>query len=110
MKITLTDEQVSSLIEAEITKRVNEHSSKINKELTKIQSQLTDALNLVNGILSNQEVNTKKEKLTAEVFVGLWNTGKNTSQIAKETGYNASYVSTLKRKLIEQGKITEQKK
>ncbi len=110
MKITLTDEQVNSLIEVEISKRVNEYSSKFNKELLKVQSQLSDVLTLVNELLSNQVVNTKKEKLTSEVFTDLWNAGKNTSQIAKETGYNASYVSTMKRKLIEQGIIKEQMK
>ena len=110
MKITLTEDQVNSLVEAEISKRVNEYSSKFNKELVKVQSQLSDALTLVNELLSNQVVNTKKDKLTAEVFTGLWNAGKNTSQIAKETGYNPSYVSTMKRKLIEQGIIKEQTK
>ncbi|MCX6220501.1 MAG: hypothetical protein NTZ69_05895 [Bacteroidia bacterium] len=108
MKITLTDEQVNSLIEVEISKRVKEYSSKFNKELLKVQSQLSDALTLVNELLSNQVVNTKKDKLTPEVFTELWNAGKNTSQIAKETGYNASYVSTMKRKLIEKGIIKEQ--
>ena len=111
MKITLTDEQVNSLIEVEISKRVSEYSSRFNKDLIKVQSQLSDALTLVNELLkSNQVVITKKDKLTAEVFTGLWNAGKNTSQIAKETGYNPSYVSTMKRKLIEQGLIKEQTK
>ena len=35
MKITLTDEQVNTLIEAEITKRVNEYSNRSEKDLRK---------------------------------------------------------------------------
>lgn len=111
MKITLTDEQVKSLVEDEISKRVNEHSSKFNKNLLKVQSQLSDALTLVNELLkSNQVVNTTKDKLSPETFAGLWNAGKSTSQIAKETGYNPSYISNMKRKFIQQGIIKEQTK
>ena len=110
MKITLTEEQVNSLIEVEINKRVNEYTSKFNKELLKAQTQLTDALSIVNDLLNNQVVNTKKEKLTTEIFIQLWESGKSTGTIAKETGYNSGYISQMKRKLIEQGKIVEQKK
>lgn len=109
MKITLTDEQVNTLIEAEITKRENEYSNRFNKELLKVQSQLTDALSLVNALLENH-IKTKKEKLTPELFIKLWNEGKKNSEIANETGYNAGYISLMKKKLIVQGKIKEQKK
>lgn len=107
MKITLTDEQVNTLIEAEITKRVNEYSNRFNKDLTKVQSQLKDALSLVNSLLENQVVKIKKEKLTPELFIKLWNEGKKNNEIAKETGNSAGTISTMKRKLIEQGKINE---
>lgn len=110
MKITLTDEQVNSLIEVEINKRVNEYTSRFNKELLKAQSQLTDALSIVNDLLSNQVVKTKKEKLTPEIFIQLWESGKSTGEIAKELNYNSGYISQMKKKLVEQGKIVEQKK
>lgn len=109
MKIILTDEQVNSLIQVEINKRVNEFTAKHNKELLKVQAQLSDALNIVNDLLNNQ-IAQKKEKLTTERFLELWSSGKSISEIAKLTLYNASYVSLIKRNLIKQGKIVEEKK
>jgi len=110
MKITLTDEQVNSLVEVEIKKRTGDNSDRYEKELLKVQTQLTNALSIVNNLLSNQVVKTKKEKLTDEQFVSLWNEGLSNNDIAIKTGYNAGYISLFKRKLIESGKIEERKK
>jgi hypothetical protein len=110
MKITLTDEQVNSLIEVEINKRVSEFTNKFTKELLKVQSQLTDALSIVNALVNNEVVNNKKEKLTPEVFIKLWESGKNTGEIAKELNFNSGYISQYKKKLVEQGKIVEREK
>ena len=84
MKLTLTDEQVNSLIQVEIDKRVNEFTVKQNKELLKVQAQLSDALNIVNDLLNNQG-SQKKEKLTTERFLELWSSGKSVNEIAQLT-------------------------
>jgi len=111
MKITLTDEQVNSLVEAEITKRVTEYSTKFNKELIKVQTQLSGALEILNSLLNNIEVEKpKKAKLTDDLYIKLWNEGKTNSQIAKDSGYNAGYISLMKKRLVEKGKIEERKK
>lgn len=108
MKITLTDEQVNSLIEVEITKRVNEYTSKYNKELLKVQAQLKETLSIVNNLLNNQVV-SKKEKLTTEKLIEMLNSGKSNTEISQETGYNSSYISLMKRNLIKDGKFVEKK-
>lgn len=105
MKIILTDEQINSLVEVEINKRVNEYSSKYNKELLKVQSQLTDALAIVNDLLINQVIKTKKEKLTDEQFIILWNEGKSIKEIASYSLYNAGYISLMRKRLLNSGKI-----
>lgn len=111
MKIELTEEQVNSLVETEITKRVNDYTSKFNKELVKVQSQLTIALSIVNELLLNVESEKPvKVKLTDELFAKLWNEGKTNSQISKESGYNAGYISLMKKRLIEKGIIKERVK
>lgn len=110
MKIELPDEFINSLVEVGISKRVSEYQSKFNKELLKVQTQLTEALSIVNDLLNNQIISTKKDKLTTEFFIKLWNEGKKSSEIAKETGYNSGYISQMKRKLISQGKIVERRK
>jgi len=111
MKITLTDDQVNSLFESEINKRVSEQVGFYNKELSKLKAQLNDALEVVNGLLTNEAAFNqkvqKKTKLTDELFIKRWNEGMRLSDIAKETGYASSYLSVRKKKLVLEGKIAE---
>ncbi|NLA48063.1 MAG: hypothetical protein GX876_01230 [Bacteroidales bacterium] len=97
MKITLTNEQVSGLVEVEFNKRIEEYQVAYRKELEKLQGQLNEALATVNALMGNEIAIQKKKKLTNEEFIEKFNQGMTNSQIAKETGYNPSYVS-LKRK------------
>lgn len=108
MKITLTDEQVNSLVEVEVNKRVNDYVNKFEKGLIKVQEQLTNTLTLLNSLLNNVEVKQRK-KLTDELFIKLWNEGKKNKDISIETGYNSGYISLMKKRLISEGKIRDRK-
>lgn len=93
----MTNEQVNGLVEVEFNKRIEEYQVAYRKELDKLQGQLNEALATVNALMGNEIVIQKKKKLTNEEFIEKFNQGMTNSQIAKETGYNPSYVS-LKRK------------
>ena len=105
MKITLTDEQINSLVEVEINKRVYEYSTKFNNKLIKVQLQLTDALAIVNDLMSDQVIKTKKVKLTDEQFIILWNEGKSIKEIADISLYRAGFISLMRKRLLKSGKI-----
>lgn len=102
MKLQLTDEQVNSLIQDELNKKLAEQSAKLSKELTKLKAQLTDALTTIDALLNSEEIPTKK-KLTDEEFAKLFKQDLSNVDIAKETGYNPAYISNKKRKLKEKG-------
>lgn len=101
MKIELTKEQINSLLQEELERRVNEQVAKISNDLVKIQSQLKEALQVIEGLLSIESAPAKR-KFSDQEFLDMVNQGMTNTQIAKETGYNASYISIKKKKLLSQ--------
>ncbi|HOY52224.1 MAG TPA: hypothetical protein PLX49_10670 [Prolixibacteraceae bacterium] len=97
MKITLTNEQVNSLVETEVAKRVGEYQESYRRELEKLQAQLNEMQATVSALMGAEIKVVKKKKTTNEEFVAMFENGMTNAQIAKETGYNPSYIS-LKRK------------
>jgi len=106
MKLTLTDEQVSELVKDEVDRKVLATKNYYIKEISKVQQQLQQALKVVDDLLFGVEAEPivvkaeGKAKLTDEQWIELFNSGKTNVAIAKETGYNPSYLSGKKKKLI----------
>ena len=99
MKIELTSDQLEPLLKKEREKLVNELSEKFNKDLVKVQAQLQEALQVIEGLLT-QESAPARRKYTDQEFLDMINQGMSNAQISKATGYNASYISMKKKKLL----------
>lgn len=99
MKITLTNEQVNTLVESELTKRVGDFQQNYRKELEKLQNQLNDAMATLNALMGVEFTVAKRKRTSNEEFLAMFEKGMTNALIAKETGYNPSYIS-LKRKRL----------
>ncbi len=93
----MTNEQVNSLVETEVAKRVGDYQESYRRELEKLQAQLNEMQATVSALMGAEIKVVKKKKTTNEEFVAMFENGMTNAQIAKETGYNPSYIS-LKRK------------
>jgi len=87
-------------MQAELSKKVGEYQGKFRKELAKLQAQLNEALAVVNELLNEEVTVETRKKFNDSEFIEMFGKGMTNSQIAKETGYNASYISTKRKKLM----------
>ncbi len=102
MKIKLTEEQINSLIEGERELL----QKKFDRDVEQLRKQLDNEMELLKKKYSSIDINIDieekskgvKKKMDENEWKEMFSKGMKNKEIANITGYNAAYISILRKK------------
>jgi hypothetical protein len=105
MKIKLTDEQISMLIDSEkeqLTKQLQKDVEALNKQFNQkieLLKKKYDSVEVdINIHQDEPDTSQQKKKVSSDELIAFFKEGLKNTEIALKTGYNSSYISMLKKK------------